>query len=154
MIYDAVTDIDGNHYDAVKIGEQVWMAANLRTTRYANGEVIAEGTNIDTIPLRYAVPQADNPYYGTLYNWYAVMHGEALSETRPGSVQGICPDGWHVPSNAEWTQLVRYCGGVSEYVCDTLGENVAKHWPRAMDGNHVGLRVCLSVAILTSSFRS
>ncbi|MDD6582386.1 MAG: fibrobacter succinogenes major paralogous domain-containing protein [Bacteroidales bacterium] len=126
VIYNAVTDIDGNHYDAVKIGAQVWMAANLRTTRYANGDAIPEGSNSDTIPLRFAVPQADNPYYGYLYNFYAVMHGEAPSGTNPSGVQGICPDGWHVPSDAEWTQLTSYCSGVSEFVCDSLGVNVAK----------------------------
>ena len=69
VIYDAVTDYDGNHYDAVKFGALVWLASNLRTTRYANGDAIPEGTNSDTLPLRFAVPQADNPYYGYLYNW-------------------------------------------------------------------------------------
>ena len=69
VIYNAVTDYDGNSYDAVRIGNQVWMASNLRTTRYANGDAIPEGTNSDTLPLRFAVPQADNPYYGYLYNW-------------------------------------------------------------------------------------
>ena len=66
VIYDAVTDIDGNHYDAVQIGNQFWMAANLRTTRYANGDTIPSGTDSDTLPCRYAVPQTDNVYFGYL----------------------------------------------------------------------------------------
>ena len=66
VIYDAVNDIDGNHYDAVQIGEQIWMAANLRTTRYANGDTIPSGTDSDTLPCRYAVPQTDKVYFGYL----------------------------------------------------------------------------------------
>ena len=68
IIHNAVTDIDGNHYDAVKIGDQVWMAENLRTTHYADGTVIpAGGDNFsDTDPYFY-----DN---GCFYNWPAAMH--------------------------------------------------------------------------------
>jgi len=126
VIYNAVTDIDGNHYDAVKIGAQVWMAANLRTTRYANGDAIPEGNDSDTVPCRYSVSQTTNQYYGFYYNWYAVMHGEASSGANPSGVQGICPDGWHVPSDAEWTQLTDYCESSSEYICSGPGEKIAK----------------------------
>ena len=126
VFYDAVADIDGNHYDAVKIGEQIWMASNLCTSRYANGEAIPEGSDSDTVPCRYAVSQTTNPYCGFLYNWYAVMHGEAASEANPSGVQGICPNGWHVPSDAEWTQMTDYCGSSSEYVCEGPGEEIAK----------------------------
>lgn len=69
---------------------------------------------------------ANKPNYGLLYNWPAAVREGMGSATNPSGVQGICPDGWHVPSDAEWTQLTSYCGGVSEYVCDSLGANVAK----------------------------
>ncbi len=126
MIYNAVTDIDGNSYDAVLIGSQVWMASNLRTTRYANGDSIPEKDTISAIdPCRYA-PSTDVATYGYLYNWPAVMHGEPTSSHNPSGVQGICPDGWHVPSDAEWTQLISYCGNYSVYVCNGIEKNIAK----------------------------
>ncbi len=126
MIPNALSDIDGNVYDAVRIGNQVWMASNLRTTRYANGDVIPEGqTSSNTAPYRYT-PSTDVAEYGYLYNWAAVMHGEASSTANPSGVQGVCPDGWHVPSDAEWSQLTDYLGSHSEYVCSGNGQNIAK----------------------------
>ena len=107
IIYRAVADIDGNCYDAVKIGDQVWMSENLRTTRYANGDPIPMGVESSTDPCRYA-PDGDEsqvPVYGYLYNWSAVMHGETSSNAVPSGVQGICPNGWHVPSDSEWTAM-------------------------------------------------
>ena len=132
---NAVTDIDGNHYDAVQIGDQVWMAENLRTTKYADGTTLPLGTSTSTTTAyRYAPgtgqsneENMDNvSRYGYLYNWPAVMHGESSSTTNPSGVQGICPNGWHVPSGAEWTQLKTYLRSHSEYVCSGSGENIAK----------------------------
>ena len=126
VIANAVTDIDGNSYDAVRIGNQVWMASNLRTTRFANGDAIPEGLTVSlTEPLRYT-PSTTEEEYGCLYNWAAVMHGETSSITNPSGVQGVCPTGWHVPSEAEWNQLTAYLAGRSEYVCSGNGNNIAK----------------------------
>lgn len=126
VIPNAVTDYDGNSYDAVRIGEQVWMASNLRTTHYANGEDIPEGNATSSAePYRYT-PSADVAAYGYLYNWPAVMHGDSTSTANPSGVQGVCPDGWHVPSNAEWSQLTAYCSSHSEYVCGENSNNIAK----------------------------
>ena len=125
FIPNAVADIDGNSYDAVRIGEQVWMASNLRTTRYANGDAIPEGQTIFTEPYRYT-PSTNVAEYGYLYNWAAVMHGASSSTDNPSGVQGICPNGWHVPSDAEWSQLTGYVGSHSEYVCGVNGDNIAK----------------------------
>lgn len=126
VIPNAVTDYDGNSYDAVRIGNQVWMASNLRTTHYANGEVIPEGnTRSTTVPYRYT-PSTDVATYGYLYNWPAVMHGASSSTGNPSGVQGVCPNGWHVPSDAEWSQLTAYCSGHTEYVCSGNGNNIAK----------------------------
>lgn len=126
FIPNAVADIDGNSYDAVRIGEQVWMASNLRTTRYANGDAIPEGqTTSSTEPYRYT-PSTNVAEYGYLYNWAAVMQGASSSTANPSGVQGICPNGWHVPSDAEWSQLTGYVGSHSEYVCSGNGDNIAK----------------------------
>ena len=124
-----VKDIDGNVYKTVKIGNQVWMAENLRTTRYANGESIPLGTSTSTItPYRYNPnDNADNVCdYGYLYNWPAAMHGAQSSESNPSGVQGICPDGWHVPSDAEWTELTDYVGSQPQFQCDNSSDNIAK----------------------------
>ena len=128
ILPNAVTDIDGNQYNAVMIGGQVWMKENLRTRHFADGGFINEGSNSpmsDEIPLRYAHAQSD-PIYGYLYNWAAVMHGASSSNTKPSGVQGICPDGWHVPSQAEWEQLVTYMEERPEYNCDVEAYTVGK----------------------------
>ena len=115
-----VTDIDGNVYKTVKLGNQVWMAENLRTTRYADGRKIPLGTTTsDDVAYRYYPDDnsANVSTYGYLYNWAAVMKGASSSDANPSGVQGICPDGWHVPSDAEWTELENYVSSQSQYVC-------------------------------------
>ncbi|MBO7586934.1 MAG: fibrobacter succinogenes major paralogous domain-containing protein, partial [Bacteroidales bacterium] len=115
-----VTDYDGNIYTTVKIGEQCWMKENLRTTHYEDGvEILAGSVPSFDIPYRY-YPNGDSsnvPTYGYLYNWAAVMHGMAPSDANPSGVQGICPSGWHIPSDVEWTQLTSYVSSVPDYVC-------------------------------------
>ena len=113
---DSLIDIDGNVYNTIQIGYQCWMKENLRTTRYANG---------DTVPYFYA-PSADVASYGYLYYWLDVMNGAAASEANPSGVQGICPDGWHVPSDAEWTQLTEYVSRQNEFICGSSNDNIAK----------------------------
>ena len=103
-----VEDIDGNIYKTVKIGTQWWMADNLKTTRYRDGETIPHAIS-DSAWAYYSqenigawtVYENDDSYgemYGKLYNWHAV--GELL-----------CPAGWHVPSDDEWMLLQDYLGG-------------------------------------------
>ena len=124
-----VTDIDGNEYKTVKLGNQVWMAENLRTTRYADGTPIPLGTEASLdVAYRYYpnYNRANVSKYGYLYNWAAVMNGSASSEANPSGVQGICPDGWHVPSDAEWTELTNYVSSQSQYVCGDYTGNIAK----------------------------
>lgn len=132
ILYNEVMDVDGNFYDAVRIGNKFWMVQNLRTTRFPSGEEIPYGNpdedRSDTDPFRY-VPNGDGSYviqYGYLYNWPAVMHGENSSSSSPSGVQGICPYGWHVPSKTEWDQLVTFVGMQSEYQCNNDRNNVAK----------------------------
>ena len=129
LIPNAVIDIDGNTYNAVKIGEQVWMAENLRTTRYANGTTIPSGkTESDREPYRYAPDNRESivALCGYLYNWPAVMNGAESSWEKPSGVQGICPDGWHVPSMPEWEQLTKYVGSWDQYACGNHNSYIAK----------------------------
>lgn len=126
-----VTDIDGNVYQTVRIGSQCWMAENLRTTHYPNGDSILlydYGNGWTTTPFRW-YPNNDSSNvgtYGYLYNWRAVMNGEASSDASPSGVQGLCPDGWHVPSSPEWTTLFDYMSNNGQYRCDQYSTTIAK----------------------------
>ena len=129
VIRKAVTDIDGNIYDAVQIGDQVWMAENLRTTRYADGTCIPVGTGTSTIMSYRYYPDGDDnnvSTYGYLYNWSAVMYGDSSSIANPSGVQGICPNGWHIPSLAEWRQLSDYVSSQTQYQCNNSIVYIAK----------------------------
>lgn len=124
-----VTDYDGNIYGTIQIGNQCWMKENLRTTHYANGTAIALGSSIASHTAYRYYPNnnsANVSTYGYLYNWTAVMKGASSSSANPSGVQGICPNGWHIPSNAEWTQLNNYVKGQSQYVCGSYNTSIAK----------------------------
>jgi hypothetical protein len=95
-----VTDYDGNTYNTVQIGNQCWMKENLNTTRDAGGNNISR--------YCYSNTNANCENYGGLYTWATLMNGAASSNGNPSGVQGICPTGWHVPSDAEWTELTDY----------------------------------------------
>ena len=116
-----VTDYDGNTYNVLHIGNQCWMKENLRTTHYANGGSISMGYNSTSTSIAYRYcpnnSSSNVSTYGYLYNWAAVMHGSMSSILNPSGVQGICPTGWHVPSDAEWTQLTNYVASQSQYLC-------------------------------------
>jgi len=127
--HETVTDYDGNTYNTVKIGQQCWMKENLKTQHYADGTVIPIGmVGSTTTAYRYHPNNnSDNlDMYGYLYNWPAVMHGETSSSNNPSGVQGICPTGWHMPSDAEWTQLTDYLKSTPAYGCIGDNEQIAK----------------------------
>ena len=126
---DSIIDYDGNIYHTVEIGQQCWMKENLRTTHYEDGTVIPLGTiTSETVAYRYEPGGSflNVPTFGYLYNWAAVMHGTASSNTNPSEVQGICPSGWHVPSYAEWMQLINYVGSQNQYICEGDNTHIAK----------------------------
>ena len=102
-----ITDFDGNEYGTVVIGSQCWMKENLRTTHYANGTPISAGVTLSDLDGYYyhAGTLQEDAMYGYYYNWRAVMHGEAASNSNPSEVQGVCPMGWHVPSDVEWQMM-------------------------------------------------
>ena len=95
-----ITDYDGNVYNTVAIGQQCWMKENLRTTHSSTGSPIVYNTNT-TIPK-----------YGYLYSWDMAM-------------RDICPLGWHVPTEVEWTVLTDYVSGQPEYVCGNNNRYIA-----------------------------
>jgi len=106
---DTVTDIDGNTYLVIKIGEQWWMAENLKVTRYRNGDPIPNVTDKSAWAVlttgaccSYENDPANAETYGHLYNWYAVNDS-----------RGLAPEGWHIPGDAEWQTLVDHLGGES-----------------------------------------
>ena len=114
-----VTDYDENEYKTVQIGNQIWMAENLKTTHYSDGTVIQVVENgMEWIALDYsekAMCYYDNlisnrDEYGALYTWAAAMNGSNSSVANPSEVQGVCPDGWHLPSDDEWKELEMYLG--------------------------------------------
>ena len=125
-----VTDHDGNVYATVQIGGQCWMRDNLRTTHYADGTAIPAGgdNTSETEPYYYDYSSHSLPLVvrGCLYNWPAAMHGASSSSANPSGVQGICPAGWHLPSDAEWTQLTDYVGSQPEYTCGGSSSYIAK----------------------------
>ena len=124
-----VTDFDGNTYHTVQIGSQCWMKENLRTTHYSDGTAIptTSGVNSSVAYWYYPNNNASNVVtYGLLYNWTAMMNGAAFSNANPSGVQGVCPTGWHVPSDAEWTQLTNFVSSTSAWWCGGNSSNIAK----------------------------
>lgn len=102
----SVVDFEGNMYQTVKIGTQVWMKENLRTTKYRYGlaipnvTILTDWANVSSgAYCWYDNDIANKAIYGGLYNWHSVNSGN------------LCPLGWHVPTDAEWTTLVTYLGG-------------------------------------------
>ena len=125
---------DGNVYQTINIGNQVWMAENLKYLP----SVVGPATGSETSPYYYVYgydgTAADNAKatenydtYGVLYNWPAAMNGASSSTSNPSIVQGVCPTGWHLPSDAEWTELTDYLGGTST-AGGKLKEKGMTHW--------------------------
>jgi uncharacterized protein (TIGR02145 family) len=130
----SLVDQDGNNFGIVTIGNQTWMAENLKTTKYNDGTAITNVTVNETWATLgteaycwYGNDIANKAIYGALYNWYAVNTGK------------LCPAGWHVPSKAEWTTLINNLGG-SSYAGGALKETGTTHWKPSNTGatNEVG----------------
>ena len=121
-----VTDYDGNVYNTLRLGNQCWMKENLRSTHYSDGTAIAAGGSTTSTTEAYYYTQGGSFNYGYLYNWKAVMRNSSSSQSNPSGVQGVCPTGWHVPSDAEWSELQDYVGGQSQYLCGSSSSSIAK----------------------------
>jgi uncharacterized protein (TIGR02145 family) len=132
----ACTDADNNNYSVVQIGTQFWMAENLKTTKYRNGDIIPNITsnsawgNLTSGAMSWYGnnPSANKDIYGGLYNWYAV-----------NDIRNLAPAGWHVPTDEEWTTLTTYLGDAN-----TCGGKVKEtgyaHWkhPNSRATNETG----------------
>lgn len=111
---ESVTDIDGNEYDVLVLGNQAWMAENLSVTHYNDGSVIPSGLSDNmweaTAQGAYAIYPLEDVHsigietqdemkaiYGLLYNWHAV-----------NDPRGLCPDGWKVPSMLDWREMLDF----------------------------------------------
>ncbi len=122
QIASVITDIDGNEYHSVQIGNQEWMVENLRTTHFQNGTVISQ--IMDSVSWTNTEEPAwcwfnnDSIYdsdYGKLYNWHAVKNN------------AICPSGWHVPSASDWNLLADIVGNDNNAGA-ALKESGFDHW--------------------------
>ncbi|MDD3787262.1 MAG: fibrobacter succinogenes major paralogous domain-containing protein [Petrimonas sp.] len=115
--YGLVTDIDQNKYKTVQIGDQVWMAENLRVTRFRNGEpiMISEKQKNLLSPALYWYNNSENnkEVYGAYYNWFAVT-----------DERNIAPEGWRVATKSDWEKLFRFTGNKA----DPLQEVSTAHW--------------------------
>jgi uncharacterized protein (TIGR02145 family) len=118
-------DIDGNIYKVVKIDKQIWMAENLKTTRYRNGDLIGTTSPASLNIENESRPKYQWPYdgdkskvaaYGRLYTWYAVT-----------DIRNVCPAGWHIPTHSDWTNLINYLGGEND-AGGKMKEAGTTHW--------------------------
>jgi uncharacterized protein (TIGR02145 family) len=121
LSYGTVSDNEGNSYKTITIGTQTWMAENLRATKFRNGDVIPQTSSdsqdltIEETPI-YQWEVLNPLVYGRLYTWFAATDS-----------RNICPEGWHIPTDAEWNTLTDYIGGISGSA-DKMREVGTTHW--------------------------
>jgi len=137
LTYGTMTDIEGNVYNTITIGSQTWMAENLLVIKYRNGESIPTATNnSDWNALTSGAQCTYNNNletnsihkFGRLYNYYAVS-----------DLRNLAPEGWHIPTDAEWTTLVNYVSnnlGTSNSVSKALA--AASDWPESSVADAIG----------------
>jgi uncharacterized protein (TIGR02145 family) len=128
---NTIKDIEGNIYHTVTIGTQVWMVENLKTTKYRNGDLIGTttpstldiyGESTPKYQWAYEGKESNVVTYGRLYTCYVVTDS-----------RNVCPVGWHIPSDAEWTELTDYLGGDS-IAGGKLKEVGLTHWLSPNEG--------------------
>jgi uncharacterized protein (TIGR02145 family) len=131
VTYGTMTDQDGNVYKTVTIGTQTWMAENLRTIKYNDGTAITNVTGYNEWGVlttgaycNYNNTTSEDSIatYGRLYNWYAVKTGK------------LAPEGWHVPTDAEWSTLIYYHTGGASLAGGKLKEIGTTHWAIPNEG--------------------
>lgn len=144
-----VSDFDGNTYPSIAVGPQCWMRENLRTTHFADGTPITQGDSLSTtVPLYYNAGSSGTETHimGLLYNIQAARRGsqDVYSEGSPSGIQGICPTGWHLPSNAEFEAMLAYlayddlnnCNGQTTQIGKSLASQ--NYWNTSTNACDVG----------------
>lgn len=128
-------DFDNNNYSSIKIGNQIWTGQNLISTHYSNGNNINGAYS-------YNNNSSNDNIYGKFYTWNAIMNGAEGNNNNPSGVQGICPNGWHVPSEIEWDELRDFLGGW-ELMGGKIKEIGTEHWiePNSDATNETGMSV-------------
>jgi uncharacterized protein (TIGR02145 family) len=126
-----VKDIDGNVYKTVTIGTQIWMAENLRVTKYRDGTPIPMisddkvwGKDTTGAYCFYNNDASNAKIYGVLYNGYAILNPKKIT-----------PSGWHIPSDDEWEKLINYLGG-EKIAGGKLKEKNSTHWHNNVDATN------------------
>ncbi|MDX2414323.1 MAG: FISUMP domain-containing protein, partial [Bacteroidales bacterium] len=147
-----VTDYDGNVYATVKIGEQWWMAENLKATSLPDGTAITNVTddtewkNLGVADKAYCYENNDvDSDYGIFYTRSAALNVETGSTTNPSGIQGVCPDGWHIPSDAEWRVLK------NDNTTNVLKEPGTEHWLSPNESNNESGFTALGAGLRSSS---
>ncbi|MFC2101158.1 FISUMP domain-containing protein [Bacteroidota bacterium] len=125
---------DNNEYNAIQIGTQCWMAENLAFLPSVSPSSLGSTTqscyyvyDYEGIIVSESKATINYQTYGVLYNWFAAMNGALSSNSVPSGIQGICPTGWHLPSDAEWTILINELGGTM-VAGDKMKEAGFMHW--------------------------
>jgi len=129
---ETMTDIDNNVYNTTNIGTELWTAENLRTTKFNDGSkipVVSDNLAWSSLTTpAYCWANNDTNYYkeefGALYNWYTVNSSK------------LCPEGWHVSNNSEWSEMVNYLGGWEVAGGKMAGYNSL--WETSQDKNSSG----------------
>ena len=104
---ETVTDFDGNVYHTITIGDQTWMVENLRSTHYADGSVVKESFAVNG-------SEGNSDTFGSLYTFQSAMRYDSIE-----GAQGICPEGWHIPTRDEIQSLIDYVKSKNKYVLFT-----------------------------------
>lgn len=135
-----LTDYDNNEYQTVMIGTQCWMRENLHVTHYADGTVVAAGEQTSSTTAYYYNPgtsASETETFGLLYNLQAARRGshDNYTNNNPSGMQGICPAGWHLPSNAEFEQMAAFLTHNPENLCQNETANVGKTLSAAQQWN-------------------
>ena len=141
-----IIDYDGNSYSTIHLGNQQWMVKNLKTTHYADGteiplvENVSEWEDLGYDEKAYCYynnsEKNEARVYGALYTWAAAMNGAISSDMNPSEIQGVCPDGWHLPSDDEWKELEMFLG-MSQADADLegfRGEDIGSNLASSPDG--------------------
>jgi uncharacterized protein (TIGR02145 family) len=140
-ITDRVSDVEGNSYKVTRIGSQFWMAENLKTTKFSNGEIIETTVPANLNLVNMSKPVFQWAYYGSESN--ASVYGRLYTWQATIDSRGLCPSGWHVPSEGDWKVMSDYLIE-NGYGFEGSGDDIAKSlasktaWPYSAIPGSIG----------------